>query len=187
MNHARYLVQVEGASDEADARAREGLATLRSAMNWLEGTAEFEEAHAVLDEEGRFTRETFGCALEQEEDGYWVTCPVALAHNRVGMSIGAIVREARCSICLQDPHDCEHIIGEQYDGDRCVRMIIKADLLEVSFVTRPADPDARIHRLSVSTKELRARLGPNWQPGMRVSCDRCLTPCDGLSYPELVH
>lgn len=156
-------------------------------MNWLEGTTQFEEAHEALDREGKFTRQTFGCALELAEKGYWVTCPVALAHNRVGMSIGAIVREARCSICQRDPHDCEHITGDEYEGRLCVREIVRADVLEVSFVTRPSDPDARINRLSVSVSELRAQLGDRWQPGMSVSCDRCLSACGGLSYPQLGH
>lgn len=187
MEESRHLVQVGGRIDEAEGIARSGLALLRSAMNWLEGTSHFDDAHVALDREGRFTRETFGCVLEQDEQGYWVTCPVALAHVRIGMSIGAIVRAARCSICQQDPQDCDHITGEEYGGQLCVREIVRLDLLEVSFVTRPSDPDARIERQSVSSSDLRTQLGDRWHAGMTVSCDRCLSHCEGLSYPQLGH
>ena len=187
MNQSRYLVTVEGPTPEAEKKARDGLRILRSAMNWLEGTDDFETAHSALDEAGRYTRETFGCWLTLDEQGYAVTCPVSLAHNRVGLSIGGIVREARCSVCQLDPYDCDHITGEYYDGILCVREVHRIDLLEVSFVTRPAQPDARIERMSVSARELQQHLGTKWKPGMPVSCDRCLTSCSGLEYPELSH
>jgi hypothetical protein len=183
LNHAKYLASIEGPSAEAEAKAREALATLRSAMDWLEGTGGFNEAHSELDRAGTFTRETFGCELHLDDDGYSVTCPVPLAHNRVGMSIGAVVKKSECSICRSDPADCDHINGEEYDGEMCHRIITEADLLEISLVGRPAQPDARIQKISVSVTELRAKLGPEWRPGMPVSCDRCIGECPGITHP----
>lgn len=45
---------------------------------------------------------------------------------------------------------------------------------------RPANPDARLTALPVSTRDLSAVLGPLWKLGMPVNCDRCLTPCNGV-------
>jgi hypothetical protein len=93
-NHARYLVSV-GADDEAEAKARSAFPTLRSAMNWLEDGPYFEEAHTQIDQAGRFVRETFGCPLLFEDGTYYQTCPVALAHNRIGLSPGMVRPRAR--------------------------------------------------------------------------------------------
>jgi hypothetical protein len=108
---------------------------------------------------------------------------VSLAHNRVGFSPGYIVRAAECSICHLDPEDCGHIAGRTYDGEVCHRILTQLDLLEVSLVGRPAQPDARIERIGVGDAELRERLGPRFRRGIPVTCDRCLTPCDGVRRP----
>ncbi|GAA1871013.1 hypothetical protein GCM10009836_59640 [Pseudonocardia ailaonensis] len=157
--------------------------TLRSAMNHLEDTATFEDAHTELDRAGRLARQKFaeGCHLDLDEDlTYHQSCPVALAHNRVGLSPGMIVRESQCSICESDPEDCIHITGRTYDGERCVRIIKEADILEVSFVARPNQPDARINRVSVDIGRLKRGLGSDFHPGVPVLCDNCLTPCGGV-------
>jgi hypothetical protein len=102
---------------ELERRAREGLAVLRSAVDWLEDTEHFDSAHRALDEAGRQVRTSFGCHLTFDgAKGYSRTCPVALAHSRVGMSAGCIVEEAQCSICKRDPEDCDHITGQRYEG-----------------------------------------------------------------------
>lgn len=164
----------------AEGHAREALATLRSAMDWLEDTADFEEAHKALDNAGREICTKFGCHLGQEGTKYWQDCPVVLAHNRVGMSVGVIVEAVECSICRRDPEECEHVTGRIYDGERCAQVITKADLTEVALVRRPAFPDARVGRIGISIDELQADLGPLWRPGMRVRCTRCLEPCEGV-------
>lgn len=177
---SRYLL-VAGDRTASERRGREAAASFRSAMNWLEDTEHFESAHSQLDKVGRFLRSEFGCQFVFENDTYFQTCPVALAHNRVGLSPGFIVEEAECSICGEDPRACPHIRGREYNGVRCIRIIKKVrELLEVSLVARPAQPDARIQRVSVSTKELQQRLGPRFRPGMPVNCDRCLSDCDGV-------
>ena len=133
-----------------------------------------------LDQAGRFIRQNFGCRLAFQGGTYRQDCPVALAHNRIGMSIGAIVNKASCSICRRDPHDCSHITGRIYDGNRCVRIIEEAELLEVSLVDRPSMPDARIMSITILDSELKEQLGPNFQPGVPLSCNRCLSDCEGV-------
>jgi hypothetical protein len=179
-NHAKYLLDVASSKAEAEAKARSSAKTLRSAMDWLEDTAHFEEAHRVLDQAGRFIWQNFGCRLAFQDGTYRQDCPVALAHNRIGMSIGAIVKKVSCSICRRDPHDCSHITGRSYDGNRCVRIIEEAELLEVSLVDRPSMPDARIMSITIPDSDLREQFGPNFQPGVPLSCNRCLSDCEGV-------
>lgn len=168
--------------DGAEAEGRSALATARSAMDWLEDTIHFDEAHDLLHEIGRFVRSTWGCSVGQAGKGYWRDCPADLAHIRYGLSPGMVIGASECSICHQDPETCEHIKGREYDGETCYRIITEIrEILEVSFVSRPAQPDARIERVNVSTDRLQAHLGPQWHPGMRVSCDKCLSPCSGFS------
>jgi hypothetical protein len=162
-------------------RARDALATLRRAMDWLEDSPGFEEAHRILDLGGEYVRRTFGCELHWNGRAYHQRCPVALAHVRVGMSIAYVARERHCSICEEDPDECAHIRGRIYDGKLCVSVVTGADLLEVSLVSRPVDLDARIESMSVPSALLRADLGHAFRPGVRVSCDRCLGPCAGVT------
>ena len=167
---------------ESESKAREGLAILRSAVDWLEDTDYFEQAHKALDDAGRDIRSEFGCHLTFDpENGYSRTCPVDLAHTRVGMSVGYIVEEVECSICRQDPEDCHHITGQTYGDKVCYRVVTRADLLEISFVSRPGQPDARIHRVSVNRNELEQAIGPSFRYGMLVSCNVCLQRCDGMT------
>lgn len=175
----------EGQSAAASEAINAAVRTLRSAMNWLEDTDEFEAAHQKLDQAGSFRRAHFPalCILSLSEQGYAVTCPVSLAHNRVGLSPGYIVRSAECSICGLDPEDCAHIVGRTYAGEVCYRIITQADVLEISLVGRPAQPDARIESIGLRDAELREQLGPAFRRGMPVRCDRCLTPCDGVERP----
>lgn len=179
------IVGTEGRTDEAADAINEALRTLRSAMNWLEDSDLFEVAHQRLDSAGSFRREHFLnlCRLAYDENGYAQQCPVALAHNRVGLSIGYVVRAAECSICGLDPDDCEHIVGRRYYDETCHRVVRDLDLLEVSLVGRPTQPDARIESIGVSEYEVRERLGQKFRRGMPVTCDRCLSPCDGVSRP----
>lgn len=180
--HAQYLHQLER-HDEAEALARESLRALRSAMDWLEDEPGFDEAHSRLDEAGTWVRSTYGCHLTFEDGTYYQDCPVAHAHVRMGLSPGMIVHRVECSICGENAEDCEHIRGQTYDGQVCARRMKDLEVLEVSLVGRPADPDARIHRRSVDRKELAEALGNEFAPGTPVSCDRCLAPCHGLSRP----
>lgn len=162
---------------------RDVLADLRSSMDWLEDTDDFENAHEALDQAGKFAREVYpeGCVFPQHDGSYWVECPAALAHNRIGLSTGLIIYAAECSICGLDPEDCPHITGRIYDGQRCVRIITDGRVTDVSYVARPNQPDCRITSISISYKTLREKLGGQFKPGVPVTCDRCLSACDGVS------
>jgi hypothetical protein len=154
-------------------------------MNWLEDGTHFDRAHSTLDNAGVLARKYFpeGCALEYSDGTYWMSCPVALAHNRIGMSVGVVIRAAECSICGSDPEDCPHIRGRTYNGRMCVLRITDAEILEILLVGRPAMPDARIHRITVDQADLHAALGSDFRRGIPVTCDRCLEACTGVPRP----
>jgi hypothetical protein len=187
LSEAVLELNIEGSSPRLHEKARQAMPVLRSAMDWLEDTDLFEVAHARLDILGRLALREFpeGCTYALDEGGgqYFQECPVALAHNRIGMSPGYIIRKAECSVCGLDPEDCHHIRGRIYDGVRCHRRLVELDLLEVSFVGRPAQPDARITRVSLPLSELRERFGEDFEPGRSLPCNRCLSACGGVTRP----
>ena len=158
---------------------------LRSAMNHLEDhdPERFSAAHVALDQLGGLLRSDYpeSCVLAFRDGVYWQECPVALAHNRVGLSPRIRVIASHCSICEQDPEECAHVPGRLYDGHRCLSVITEGEIIDVAVVGRPRSPDARITALSLGTSELRSTLGSAFKPGIRVLCDRCLQPCPGLS------
>jgi hypothetical protein len=59
--------------------------------------------------------------------------------------------------------------------------------LEVSIVRSPAQPEARLLALPVDKDALIRGLGPKFDYGMPVSCDRCLEPCHGFVETDLSH
>lgn len=205
---ARARLAAFRGDDGAEALAREALVQLRAAVDNLDDLPEQVEAHYELDRSGRWVRETFGCWLEQDERGYWRTCPVDLGHQRWGMSPGMANVERVCMVCGEDPRRCRHVAGRASDAPAkriegycnvcgtkdscdhvegevyevlCSRLITKAEIGEISVVRRPANTAARIHKEGVSTEQLQRSLGPEgWRPGMPVSCDICLVPCEGL-------
>lgn len=195
------------ARKRAERNARQALAAYRASLDWAEDTEHEEEAHRLLDEAGRWVRETFGCRLKREGTHYEQTCPVALGHNRIGLSVGGRAAKRVCSLCGMDASECEHLPGKAYvvpggahDLGWCrvccnsecdhlptesyraslVSIIHEMELDEVSIVAKPAHPEARIQAMSIPVSDLRSRLGSEFEPGMDVSCDRCLLPCDGL-------
>jgi hypothetical protein len=62
---ARSCYSYGGPTEEDHKKLRAALATLRSAMNWLEDTEHFEAAHDALDMAGNLARRAFphGCML----------------------------------------------------------------------------------------------------------------------------
>lgn len=195
---------------DAESRARSALGRLRSALDWAEDGPTESEAHETLDSAGRWVREEFGCWLARDGQTYSITCPVRLAHTRVGLSIGGRVHKT-CSLCGLDLSECEHVPDRDYlvpggtaDLGWCrvcltrepcehvptelyragvVSIIDQGDLDEISLVGKPAMPDARIHSQTVDLADLQRALGPEFEPGMDVSCDFCLTRCSGLYRP----
>lgn len=179
---ARSAIEDHGLSPDSHAALRGALATLRSAMDWLEDSVDFEAAHQLLDEAGRFSRTqaTEGCQLNYDGSLYLQSCPVALAHTRVGFSPSMVINEADCSICEASIDDCNHVPGVVYDNVECVRVIKQLDILDIALVGWPAQRGARIHEISYSPSELAESLGEEFYPGIPVMCDRCLSPCDGV-------
>jgi hypothetical protein len=203
----------EGARDaEHDARA--ALKLYRASLDWAEDTDLEDDAHRMMDDAGRWVRETFGCRVERVGREYRQVCPVALGHNRIGLSIGGHAAVRVCSLCGGDLSECEHLPRTAYlvpggpeDLGWCrvclkescdhepnttyrvslVSIIRELDLHEVSIVSKPAHPEARIHSISLSNADLKAALGPDFVPGVEVSCDRCLTPCEGLTKHDVTH
>ena len=207
LTHARLLL-LDRDEASAETTARKAFRSYRSAMNWGEDTADFEAAHAKLDEAGRWVRTTFGCEIERDDKGtYQRTCPVDLAHVRIGMSIESRDETRFCTVCGQDKRSCRHVNSRVYKGPRiefhgycnvcmsraaCEHVlgeeyeIIAGSLVTdigtldaVALVSRPAMPDARIEAISMSVAEIREGL-PGWRPGMPLSCDRCLSVCRGV-------
>ena len=41
--------------------------------------------------------------------------------------------------------------------------------------------------VSISVSDLKGALGDEFAPGMEVSCDRCLLPCQGLIRHDFPH
>jgi hypothetical protein len=200
---------------KAEVLARQALERLARALDWAEGGADEEEAHQRLDEAGREVRSAFGCTLTRDGDGYVQDCPVALAHNRTGFSIGGVVGKRTCSLCGQDAtecehdktiaymvpggqddlgwcrvclaeNDCEHLPGELYRTS-VVHFLSDLELEEVSLVSTPAHPEARPILIHVTRQQVEAQLGHQIPPNARVSCDRCLASCAGLTKHDWPH
>jgi hypothetical protein len=175
------LLLANGHPDAAEAAARRSLASFASSLNWLEDTEEFDTAHQLLDLAGAYVRRTFGCTIHWTGSGYEQRCPVAVAHKRIGVSPEIVVDGWDCTICNADAETCEHIVGRFYEGEMCGRRARgPIRLLGIAWVTRPDQPDARLTALPLSTDEIRAKMPPDWRPGMPLACDRCLLPCDGI-------
>lgn len=156
---------------------------------------------------GRWTRRSFGCHLTYNGSRYSQRCPIAIAHKRLGMSVAFVARRI-CSICGEDLSECPHIRGRAYwvrggarDGLECpvcqkatcehrsdqlyrvsvISIVKEVDRLrEISVVGRPAQPEARLTELPITTDALRQHLGSRFHPGMEVSCDLCLGQCPGF-------
>lgn len=192
--------------ERAETDARKALALFARSLDWAEDTGEEGEAHRLMDEAGAWVRRTFGCQLARSGNEYCQRCPVALAHNRIGMSIGGTAVRI-CSLCGEDFSECEHMPGTAYmvpggnSGlgwcrvclqESCdhrstqryrvsvIAIIKHMDVQEISLVPKPAHPEARVLELSIPVSDLREVLGDGFIPGSEVSCDRCLLPCDGL-------
>lgn len=195
-------------NDDAESEARTALSRFASALNWAEGSPFEHAVHARMDQAGRWVRERFGCNLHREGNEYFQRCPIALGHNRMGMSVAGLSRKL-CSICGEDFSECPHRPSEQYivegglgplewcrvcgECDGCehlpderyraelIVIVVEMQVEEVSIVDNPAFPDARITSVSYSLDDLRQTVGEDFEPGVEVACNRCLLDCHGLS------
>lgn len=194
----------------AEDLARQSLLHFARFLDWVEDSERERDAHERMDRAGCWVRTSFGCDTEFKDGTYWITCPVRIAHTRMGFSIGGTARRV-CSICGLDLSECPHDLHKSYlvpggrgDLEWCrvcifdeqcrhsptqqyrvqvVSIIREMDLEEVSIVGKPANPEARILRKSIDTKDLIEALGPDFEVGMPVSCDLCIGECGGLLRP----
>lgn len=169
----------------AEHDARQALVQYRASLDWAEDTDHEDDAHRRLDDAGGWVRRTFG-ATSGGTAQYRQRCPVALGRNRIGLSVGGRAAKQVCSPCGMDLSECEHLPGTAYlvpggAGDlgwcrvccasECdhlphetyraslVSIIQGMDLDEVSIVTKPAHPEARIQAVSIPESDLQASLG----------------------------
>lgn len=190
----------------AEAVARNALGVFRAALDYAEDSEDEEAAHSVLDRAGKWVRGVFGCQVPQQGTTYQDTCPVVLGHNRIGFSIGGqTVR--KCSLCGDHLSECPHVQGRAYlvpggpedlgwcrvcGHESCehsavqlyrvgvTAIITQVFFEEVSLVSKPAFPTARIQSIDLDVEDLKEGLGPDFEPGMPLSCNRCLMTCGGL-------
>jgi hypothetical protein len=165
------------------------------------------KSHALVHRAGELVGGLFGCNMQYEDGRWFDECIVDLMHLRLGNSPGMSVRFT-CSICLQDPGDCEHEPGRPYpleacgsddglcnicDAEECAehipgrtyqaiagRKITDANLREVSLTGRPRDPLARIAGRSVGNERMIRHLGRLPKESERVLDHSCMYPCHGF-------
>jgi hypothetical protein len=194
-------------SPAAEAAARRAIDTAVEAFWWAEDSDLEESQHAFIHLIGRWTRKRFGCSIDFDGERYVQRCRVDIAHKRFGFSPGysAVLL---CSICGDDVSECPHLPHRYYwirggagPTGRCAvcyrencrhqtarlykarltRIVTNMEILEVSFVRRPAGVVTRLLELPVPMKDLHEAFGPDFTPGTRISCDRCLSGCWGFT------
>lgn len=165
-----------------------------------------EHAHAQVHAVGALVGGLFGCYVEHRDGGWFEQCRTDLMHLRRGLSPGFTARHV-CSVCDEDlsacPHlrgksytapvrrdssgrcsvcarrDCDHVIGE-LTTTVCASTLRDIKLLEVSFVSRPRDPLARITSREVDASKLAKMLGAAPDPDLRLLDHGCMQPCQGF-------
>jgi hypothetical protein len=91
--------------------------------------------------------------LKQKRVAYYqITDPKTIDRildGRTGVSIGVVVDESHCSICMKEPSQCEHIPGERY-GEQIAQVVItRMTPRETSLVRVPENPHCRVTKLLV--------------------------------------
>lgn len=178
-----------------------------TAFNYLEDHPRAEEAHAALHEASFLKRGLFGCRIEFEEDRFWTSCRCRLGHIRRGLSVG-MISEFVCTFCGKAIEDCEHVPGIAYEKTAsrteelgcticgavdchheegvsysvvATQEVKNAVLHEVSLVSKPRYPQARIVRMTLDVDQL---VTPEMSREMLIkadiNCDDDLGPCRGM-------
>ncbi|GJF31740.1 hypothetical protein KNE206_44400 [Kitasatospora sp. NE20-6] len=193
----------------AETRVVEALDSAARAFWWAEESPFEERQHELLHKIGRWRRRNeMGCSLDYDGKSYSQRCPAAIAHKKIGFSIG-FTAERLCSICGFDLSECPHLRDRSYwvrggcaireycrvcaqqncqshHPDRLYRarpisIIVEGEIREVSIVAKPAQPEARLSAVPIDMNGLADQLGPGFIPGVQVSCDQCLGGCVGFS------
>ncbi|MBB6406176.1 hypothetical protein HNP00_003508 [Arthrobacter sp. AZCC_0090] len=174
------------------------------ALNYLEDHELAGRAHAAIHNASVVRSGLYGCPIVFEEGVFWTNCSVRISHWRIGLSAGLTV-DFVCSICGDPVEDCDHAMGASYEviakarSGRCTvcseeacehelgqpyiatarRDARNVTPREISFVSRPRYPLARVYEMTVEIDE----QDPAYQFAVRglADCDACLGPCDGFS------
>ena len=189
-----------------ESNARDALRFAVNALNLLEDTPDEDDAHRLVHEIGAFVSRHYGCKIILEGDQWNWTCPVTLAHLRVGYSVGFTATRI-CSICRADISECPHLPNRLYQvrvGDRrtcpcgifdCQKhedgevietspsaIIENANLQEISLVARPRDPLARILTIGFTSEKMSKIIGGKTIPETvtKMECFHCRQTCTGL-------
>ncbi|GIG93043.1 hypothetical protein Pen02_79790 [Plantactinospora endophytica] len=72
----------------AEGEAREAPSAYASTLKWAKTPNLRDPVHQEMDRAATWIRQTFGCTVAREGANYFQCCPVALAHTRVGLSVG---------------------------------------------------------------------------------------------------
>lgn len=133
---------------------------------------------------GKRKRLLFGCRIPFRDGNYWIDCPVKLSHLPLplGASIGAATSKI-CSICGEEPLDCnhvkgktynhvkcitlkdgycnicigkkcEHVVGQFYDGVQALNVVVNIKFDHIALVTNPLEVDAGITSIAIDRKDL---------------------------------
>ncbi|MFD9720790.1 hypothetical protein [Streptomyces sp. NPDC059076] len=185
--------------------ARDSLQSAVNAFNFLEDTYWADVSHRHAHEVAALTGGIFGCNVTFKEGSYWETCVLSLMHRRCGMSVG-FTSTRKCSLCETDIDTCEHLLDVRYPlaikrsptgacnacgGLKCQHkdgeienvyprpMLGDLQLHEISLVSRPRDPLARLDSIEIDTYDLKQSLGSDPR-GREIACYICLHPCQGF-------
>lgn len=183
----RHLRSAQRLADQdraaADQEARSAIVEIVHAFWWAEDSELEDDQHTLMHEIGLWTRQRFGCSLPFDGKRYQRRCPIDIAHKRFGFSVG-YTATAICSICGEDVSECPHLPEAdcQHRADRIYRVtltkiITKMDVREISLVSRQAGVTIRLLGISVDNADLIEALGPDFEVGMPISCDKCLNGC----------
>lgn len=197
-------VKSVNAKPDAEKVARQAVNHAVIAFNLLDDLELQCSAHILIHEIGMFISRHFGCTINQTADGWTLSCPVILSHFRMGMSPGFSATR-HCSICGADFSECPHRPGELYevtvaDTSRCPcgvsgcqshsvgeqlvlapsGVVRTGKLQEISWVTRPRDPYARMNSITFSNAKMATITRSTVPDGAVAECFHCRQACTGL-------
>src|SRR5262245_14883306 len=86
----------------------------------------------------------------------------------------------RCPVCVSDTCTDHH--PEETYRVSVTSVIKEVEVLEeISIVDQPVQPEARLISIPLSIVDLKDSLGPDFEEGMPISCDKCLNGCWGFT------
>ncbi|MFC8492451.1 hypothetical protein ACFUJU_16970 [Streptomyces sp. NPDC057235] len=91
------------------------LSAAAKAFWWAEDTPLEDRQHQLMHQVGRWKRKNLGCSLTYDGVNYSQRCPIAIAHKKIGFSIG-FTAVRFCSICNEDlsSENCSHFRDRSY-------------------------------------------------------------------------